>query len=106
MIFIKVVTNYDLRDIILLNKKGVVRGNYFDALTQTTLSVQGAVDKESKRVAWTVGENKEVAYETGLVNLSREESQMLVHYGKDKTQQWTIVRLEAPEEAPRFESYP
>jgi hypothetical protein len=84
---------------LAVNKQGVVRGNYFDALTQTTLPVQGSVDKESKRVAWTVGDNKDIVYETGLVNLSREESQMLVHYGKDKTQQWTIVRLEAPEDA-------
>jgi len=29
-------------------------------------------------------------YETGLGNLSQQETQLLVHFGKDRTQQWTL----------------
>jgi hypothetical protein len=37
-------------------------------------------------------------YETGLGNLSQPETQVLVHFGKERTQQWTLVRLEPPKE--------
>jgi hypothetical protein len=82
---------------LAVNKDGVIRGNHFDALTETTLPIQGAVDKKTQRAAWTVGENTEVVYETGIYNLTREETEMLLHFGKDSTQQWSLVRLEAPE---------
>ncbi len=83
---------------IAVNKDGVIRGNYYDALTETTLPIQGSVDKKTQRAAWTVGKNDKVVYETGIHNLTEEETQMLIHFGKDKTQQWKLVRLEAPEE--------
>ncbi len=83
---------------IAVNKDGLIRGNHYDALTETTLPIQGSVDKATQRAAWTVGKNTEVVYETGIYNLSEEETQMLIHFGKDKTQQWLLVRLEAPED--------
>lgn len=81
------------------NKNGVLRGNYFDALTETTLTVEGSVDPETQRAAWTVGDNKNVVYETGVGDLTNDESTLLIHFGKDKTQQWTMVRLEEPEDS-------
>ncbi len=81
---------------LAINQQGVVRGNYFDAMTQTNLTIQGSVDQESKRVAWTIGENSETVYETGLNNLTRDETQMLIHRGSDTTEQWGLVRLEDP----------
>jgi hypothetical protein len=39
-----------------------------------------------------------VVYETGFGNLTQPETEMLVHFGKDKTQQWTLVRLEPPKD--------
>lgn len=83
---------------LAVNKAGIMRGNYHDALTQTTLPLQGSVEERTQRAAWTVGENKNVVYETGLANLTHEETQVLIHYGKEDTQQWMLVRLEAPEE--------
>ena len=44
---------------------GVVRGNDYDTLTNTTLPVEGSVDPETQRVAWTVGDNKTAVDETG-----------------------------------------
>jgi hypothetical protein len=74
-----------------------MRGNYYNGLTDTTLPVYGSVDKTTQRAAWIVGEKKETVYETGVGNLSQPETSMLVHLGKDRTQQWTLVRLEPPE---------
>ena len=47
-----------------------------------------SVDKKTQRAAWTVGDRKEPIYETGFANLTRSETTMLVHFGKDRTQQW------------------
>jgi hypothetical protein len=30
--------------------------------------------------------------------LTEAETTMLVHFGKDRTQQWTLIRLEPPDE--------
>jgi hypothetical protein len=83
---------------LAINKDGVIRGNYYNVLTDTTTPVYGSVDKKTQRAAWTVGERKDTVYETGLGNLSQPETQMLVHFGKERTQQWTLIRLEQPPE--------
>jgi hypothetical protein len=83
---------------LAVNKAGAVRGNYTDLMSGTNTVVQGAVDKKSQRVAWTVGDNKRTVGETGLYNLTKEESPALIHLGKDKTQQWTLVRLKPPQQ--------
>ncbi len=84
---------------LAINKDGILRGNYYDALSDSTLPVKGSVDKKTQRAAWTVGDRKDTIYETGVGNLTNEETTILVHFGKDRTQQWTLIRLEAPEEA-------
>ena len=40
---------------LAVNKDGVIRGNYYNALTDTTEPVYGSVDKKTQRAAWTVG---------------------------------------------------
>lgn len=78
---------------LAVNHDGTVRGNYYNTLTNTTLPVHGAVDKKTQRVAWTVGDNKTTIYDTGLYNLTKDQAPALVHMGKDKTQEWLMVRL-------------
>jgi len=82
---------------IAINKDGVIRGNYYNGLTDTTVPISGAVDKKTQRAAWIIGDKKETVYETGVGNLTQPETSMLVHMGKDRTQQWTLVRLESPD---------
>ena len=48
------------------------------------------------RAAWIIGNNKNVVYDSGLSNLLKKQSSVLVHMGKDKTQQWTLVKLQQP----------
>ena len=55
---------------LAINKDGILRGNYYDALSDSTLPVVGSVDKKSQRAAWTVGDRKETVYETGVGNLT------------------------------------
>jgi hypothetical protein len=80
-----------------VNKSGAIAGNYSDLISGTTVPIQGAVDKKTQRAAWTVGKNKTTVCETGLYNLTQDEAPALIHIGKDKTQQWLLVRLKQPE---------
>jgi hypothetical protein len=82
-----------------VNKAGLIRGNYYDSVADNTLPVYGSVDKATQRVAWSIGDKKDIVFESGLNNLTQEESTVLVHYGKDRTQQMMLVRLEEPKDA-------
>jgi hypothetical protein len=82
---------------LAINKNGVIRGNYYDAIADNTLPVYGSVDKKTQRAAWSLGEKQDVVFEAGIANLTRDETPILVHYGKDNTQQFTLVRIEKPE---------
>ena len=43
---------------LAVNKSGALAGNYSDLMSGTNVPIQGAVDKKTQRVAWTVGDNK------------------------------------------------
>jgi hypothetical protein len=47
--------------------------------------VYGSVDKKTQRAAWTVGDRKEPVFEAGMANLTKSETTVLVHLGKDRT---------------------
>jgi hypothetical protein len=81
---------------LAVNKAGAIRGNFYNVLSDTTLPVYGAVDKNTQRAAWTVGDRKEPIYEAGFANLTKSETTMLVHFGKNRSQQWTLIRVEQP----------
>jgi hypothetical protein len=88
----------DANDVFQLavNKQGIIRGNYYHAVSDTNYKVYGSVNKKTQRAAWTVGKNKNTVYETGIGNLTKPETTVLVHFGKKRTQQWTLVRLDPP----------
>jgi hypothetical protein len=83
---------------LAVDQQGTLRGNYYDALMDSTTPVNGAVDKKTQRAAWTIGDKKNVVFDTGIVNLTKDKTPVLVHSGKDKTQQWLLVRLSKPDQ--------
>src|SRR5262249_12304432 len=83
---------------LAVNKEGTIRGNFYNVLSNTTVPVYGAVDKNTQRAAWTVGDQKEPIYEAGFANLTKPETTMMVHFGKGRSQQWTLVRIDPPAE--------
>ena len=99
-------TNADLILQLAVNKAGIIRGNYTATLTNDTKPVQGSVDKKTQRAAWTIGDNKENVLETGIYNLTKDEVPVLVHFGKDKTQQWLLVRVKQDESQGKPQSKP
>jgi hypothetical protein len=83
---------------LAVDKQGIIRGNYYDQVADTTVAVSGAVDKKNQRVAWHVGNNKNLVVETGLYNLTKDQSTALVHLGPDTTEQFVMVRMKQPSE--------
>jgi len=78
---------------LAINKAGVIRGNYYNVLTDTNYEVHGTVDSKTQRAAWTVGNNKTTVYDTGLDNLTKEQAPILIHFGKERTEEWLLVRI-------------
>jgi hypothetical protein len=79
-----------------VDRTGVVRGNCYDTVTDGTTEVFGSVDPRTQRVAWSVGARKAVVFETGLSNLTQDQTTVLVHYGPERTEQMALVRLPEP----------
>jgi hypothetical protein len=77
-----------------INKQGVIRGEYYNATTDQTEKLTGSADKKTQRAAWTIGDKKTPVYEAGVANLTKSETTMMVHFGKDRSQQYTLVRIE------------
>ncbi len=80
---------------LAINQQGVLRGNFTDEVTDHTMPVQGAVDPQTQRMAWTVGDNKNTVMEVGLSNLTEGDAAALLHKN-GKTQRWLLVRLSQP----------
>lgn len=78
---------------LAVNKQGIIRGNSTDTATGKTQVIEGSVDKQSQRVAFTVGDNRTTVVETGLYNLTKDEAPVLIHFGNDRTEQWLLVRM-------------
>ena len=83
---------------LAVDKEGNVSGTMVNKTTNKTYPVQGHVDKETQRVAFTIGDNKDVVLETGIYNLTQEETPVLVHQGTDRTETYVMLRVEAPKE--------
>ncbi len=81
---------------LAVNKEGIIRGNYFNQSDKVVQPIEGSVDKKTQRVAWVVEDRKNIIFDTGLYNLTKDETPVLVHMGKDKTEQWLLVRLKQP----------
>ena len=80
-----------------LAQDGTISGTYVNSSNDSSQTIQGAVDKESQRAAWSVGSNSNTVIETGLYNLTMDEAPALIHFGTEKTQEWLLVRMEDPE---------
>ena len=59
---------------LAVNKAGVIRGNYYDGLMDTTTPVYGSVDPKTQRAAWTIGKKNDRVFEAGISNLTAESA--------------------------------
>jgi hypothetical protein len=91
--------DYDPSRVIQLavNKQGIIGGTLYNTETDETQGIQGQVDKQTQRVAFRLGESEDVVVETGLYNLTQDETPVLIHFGAERTETYLLVRLENPE---------
>jgi len=48
------------------------------------------------RVAWWATDSRRWVMEASLHDLDQDETSVRVHFGRDQTQEWTLVRVEPP----------
>jgi len=84
---------------LAIDKAGLLRGTYYDAVSDTTQNITGKVEKKSQRAAWTIGDKKTPVYEAGLANLTQQQTTILVHRDAGKVEQMLLVRVEDPKQA-------
>ena len=70
----------------------------YNTVTDETQAIQGQVDKDTQRVAFRIGDNQDVHLRDGLVQPHAERVPLLVHYGTERTENYLLVRLDAPPE--------
>ena len=79
---------------LAIDKSGLLRGTYYDAVSDNTMKITGKVDKKTQRCAWTVGDKKTPVYEAGLANLTKSQTTVLVHRDGGKVEQMLLVRVD------------
>jgi len=79
---------------LAISKGGAVSGAYFDVGNNTTLEIQGGIDPESQRIAWKFVGNDWPIMESGLYNLTKEESTLLIHTSSRTTETELLIRLD------------
>jgi hypothetical protein len=83
---------------LAISKEGIIAGTFQNTATDKATEVEGTIDQESQRAAWgPVGESWPIM-ETGVYNLTENEAGALLHFEDGQTQQWTMVRLDEPED--------
>lgn len=83
---------------LAVNKEGTIQGTYYNNDNDVTKPIKGVVDKKSQRAVWTFADdsNNAVIMETSIYNLTLDQTEVLVHFGKERTEQWLLVRLPEP----------
>jgi hypothetical protein len=82
---------------LAVSKEGVIAGTFQNTATDKSFEVEGAVDNESQRAAWGPTGKDWPIMETGVYNLTENEAGALLHFEDGQTQQWTLIRLDDPE---------
>ena len=82
---------------LAVDKDGLVSGTMVNKTTNQVYPIQGRVDKETQRVAFTIGDAKDVVFETGIYNLTQQQTPVLVH-GDGREETYLMLRLEQPKD--------
>ncbi len=82
---------------LAISKEGIIAGTYQNKSTGQTESIEGMADPESQRAAWTIAGKSTPIMETGLANLTQNETKLLVHFADGQTQEWMMLHIENDE---------
>jgi hypothetical protein len=82
-----------------VSKQGILAGTFQNTATNSVQYVEGMVDKQTQRAAWTAEGQTRPLMEAGIVSLTEDTAPALVHFADGSTQQWLLVRLDKPDAA-------
>jgi hypothetical protein len=85
---------------LAVSKNGLISGTIHNRSSGNTYTVQGRVDKETQRLAFTIGEDQHTVLETGIYNLTQDQTPVLCHFGASQTQTYLLARLPEPQHEP------
>jgi hypothetical protein len=81
---------------LAVSKQGVISGTFQNTATKSVQPIEGMVDKQTQRAAWTAAGKTRPLMETGVSNLTLDSTPALIHFPDGTTQQWLLVRVEQP----------
>ena len=81
---------------LAVSKQGIISGTFQNTATGVVKTVEGMVDKQTQRAAWTAEGETRPLMETGLSNLTQDTAGVLVHFASGDTQRWMMARLNDP----------
>jgi hypothetical protein len=84
---------------LTVSKQGIIAGTLQNTSTGTVKQIEGMVDKQSQRAAWTEAGQTRPIMETGIGNLTQDTAATLVHFADGTTQEWLLVRIDKPKDA-------
>ncbi len=79
---------------LAISPEGIVGGVYFNPKTNKNEEIEGTVDSQALRVVWKFTSSDWPVFETGLFNLTQNESTALVHYPEGRTDSQLLIRLQ------------
>ena len=77
---------------LTVNKEGILRGTYFDMLSNATQTIEGAIDKKSQLAAWRIGSEGPVTFQTSLRDLTGATTPVSLQFETGRTGLWRMVR--------------
>ena len=91
---------------LAVSKDGMIGGTFYNETTGATHPVEGMVDQKTQCAYWKAadGTNSQIVMETGIYNLTQDQTNVLVHFGPEQTQTWVMVRLEESKQPEKVKS--
>jgi hypothetical protein len=81
---------------LAVSKQGIINGTFQNTTTNAVQAVEGMVDKQTQRAAWTAVGKSRPLMEMGVGNLTKDTAPALIHFPDGTTQQWLLVRMDKP----------
>lgn len=81
---------------LAVSRKGELKGNYYDAISNATQPITGSIDKDTRKATWKVGSGSQ--FDTTLDGLMTTPSDVTVKAGSSM-QTWELVQMEQPKAA-------
>lgn len=76
---------------LAVDKDGILRGTYYDLLSNSAETIQGAIDKGTRRAAWRVGDGK-VTFQTTLNDLTSDLASVSLQFENGQSALWSLAR--------------